>query len=423
MRGLTKHRRSCKHYLESLRLSAAKLSQRVRESEARKRVCIRVESPSPPAIDPPPVSPPPFLNESASPDLDIEPVDTPPSPQALGRGRRTKRPTWKVIETRHAAQRNPLRDDEQRIDTPIRPEPEFDVQRTKTNKYGLFCQYLHAVPTRDENNPSQFTPTPINFVEPASSVPSTLRAFLLEKCQGNADDPLALNGCSNISSRLIMEWHSASSTKSLEDTNVLVHSVIRHALLNPSDLTSFDAHREARAIDTFLSKQSDSWIEKDVDIEVPNGTPHPPTGDVPVPRFTVKGLVYRPLVEIIRAVWSSPEAAHFQYIPFRHFWKQGPDGVEEQVYGELFTSEAFNNVYEELQRQPPEPGCTLERVVCAMMCYSDSTHLANFGSASLWPLYLFFGNQSKYIRVCPSSGSCHHVAYIPKVRLLHRAFN
>ncbi|KAK7696214.1 hypothetical protein QCA50_000867 [Cerrena zonata] len=66
-------------------------------------------------------------------------------------------------------------------------------------------------------------------------------------------------------------------------------------------------------------------------------------------------------------------------------------------------------------RQPPEPDCTLERIVCGLMLYSDSTHLASFGSASLWPLYMYFGNQSKYVRVRPSSGSCHHVAYIPKL--------
>ena len=204
-------------------------------------------------------------------------------------------------------------------------------------------------------------------------------------------------------------------TKSFDDTNTLIHSVICHALLNTSKLLSFDAHREAQAIDKFLSKQADTWIETTVDIEVPNGTPHPLTGDVPIPRFTVEGLVYRPLVEIIGTVWGSPESSHFQHIPFRQFWKQGSDGVEKQVYSELFTSEAFNNAYEELQHQAPEPGCTLECTVCAMMLYSDLTHLANFGSALLWPLYLFFGNQSKYIHVCLSSGSCHHVAYMPKV--------
>jgi hypothetical protein len=49
------------------------------------------------------------------------------------------------------------------------------------------------------------------------------------------------------------------------------------------------------------------------------------------------------------------------------------------------------------------------------MFWSDSTHLANFGTASLWPLYLFFGNLSKWVRSKPRAGACHHVAYLPKV--------
>ncbi|KAJ6457005.1 hypothetical protein C8R47DRAFT_1248481 [Mycena vitilis] len=44
-----------------------------------------------------------------------------------------------------------------------------------------------------------------------------------------------------------------------------------------------------------------------------------------------------------------------------------------------------------------------------------ATHLANFGTASLWPLYLFFGNQSKWVRGKPRAGACHHIAYMPKL--------
>ncbi|KAI0647705.1 hypothetical protein C8Q79DRAFT_999321 [Trametes meyenii] len=48
------------------------------------------------------------------------------------------------------------------------------------------------------------------------------------------------------------------------------------------------------------------------------------------------------------------------------------------------------------------------------MPWSDSTHLADFGTASLWPIYVQFGNQSKYERAKPSARACHHAAYIPK---------
>ncbi|KAJ7325436.1 hypothetical protein DFH08DRAFT_926310 [Mycena albidolilacea] len=44
------------------------------------------------------------------------------------------------------------------------------------------------------------------------------------------------------------------------------------------------------------------------------------------------------------------------------------------------------------------------------MLWSDSTHLANFGTVSLWPLYTFFGNLSKYMRAKPTSNSGYHQA-------------
>ena len=50
------------------------------------------------------------------------------------------------------------------------------------------------------------------------------------------------------------------------------------------------------------------------------------------------------------------------------------------------------------------------------MIWSDSTALAQFGTASLWPIYLYIGNQSKYTRAKPTSMSAHHLAYLPKVR-------
>jgi hypothetical protein len=52
-----------------------------------------------------------------------------------------------------------------------------------------------------------------------------------------------------------------------------------------------------------------------------------------------------------------------------------------------------------------------------MMIWSDSTHLAEFGNASLWLIYLFFGNQSKYSRAKPNDFAAHHIAYMPKVAI------
>ncbi len=41
------------------------------------------------------------------------------------------------------------------------------------------------------------------------------------------------------------------------------------------------------------------------------------------------------------------------------------------------------------------------------------THLATFGTAKVWPIYMLFGNISKYICCQPNSGATKHLTYIP----------
>ncbi|KAG2737582.1 hypothetical protein P692DRAFT_201681626, partial [Suillus brevipes Sb2] len=83
------------------------------------------------------------------------------------------------------------------------------------------------------------------------------------------------------------------------------------------------------------------------------------------------------------------------------------------VFDELYTSDSWLEAQDDLQRRQKEPGCSLERVIAGLMFFSDATHLANFGTAKAWPLYLYFGNLSKYARSSPTSGACHLVAFFP----------
>ncbi|KAJ3017812.1 hypothetical protein NUW54_g498 [Trametes sanguinea] len=50
-----------------------------------------------------------------------------------------------------------------------------------------------------------------------------------------------------------------------------------------------------------------------------------------------------------------------------------------------------------------------------MKLYSESTHLTDFGHASLWPISIYFLTQSKYTRGHPSVFPVHHLAYIPSL--------
>lgn len=92
----------------------------------------------------------------------------------------------------------------------------------------------------------------------------------------------------------------------------------------------------------------------------------------------------------------------------------------ERLYGEVYVGDAMNREHEEIREtlrkthKGPEP--LPETVVAAILLYSDSTHLAQFGTASLWPAYGWFANWTKYDRGKPSSFAAHHLAYIPSVR-------
>src|ERR1700677_8708 len=94
-----------------------------------------------------------------------------------------------------------------------------------------------------------------------------------------------------------------------------------------------------------------------------------------------------------------------------------PCGLHEEGRGSVryTTSPAFVDAHQQLQDSPKEPGCDLPRVVIALMFWSDSTHLASFSNAKIWPLYLFCGNESKYQCCKPSCNLCSHIAYFHKV--------
>lgn len=51
------------------------------------------------------------------------------------------------------------------------------------------------------------------------------------------------------------------------------------------------------------------------------------------------------------------------------------------------------------------------------MFASDETHLTSFGDAQIWPVYMHFGNESKYRRGKASLKLFEEVAYFQKVRL------
>jgi hypothetical protein len=87
------------------------------------------------------------------------------------------------------------------------------------------------------------------------------------------------------------------------------------------------------------------------------------------------------------------------------------------LFMEIYNSEAMLEEDTKIQTQrhlsddPPD----VEHAVAPILLWSDSTHLTNFGTASLWPIYLFFGSFSQYFHSKLSCFAAHHLAYIPLV--------
>jgi len=344
---------------------------------------------------------------------------------ASGRAVRKKRLTWKLLQQLPAPP-SPLPEPLsafQIIEPPSEtslPNSEIVWRAIKTscNSFGLYREYPD-IPTHNPDNTLSLlnlvdNSPPINEMELSTSVSTPL----------SHQDPISSSSSSlfpfkNSTIFGMMSWMwTGSSMKSIGEMKKLV-DFLKSDDFKKDDLATFDIHSETTKFDNYLERPAidnpqDGWRESEVIIQVPDGKVHSKDS---IPTFKVPGLHHRSLVDVIKTIYSDVASTSFHYMPFKSFWKDPStaESVPQRVHDELYSSDAMIEAHMKLQQQPPEPGCTLERVVASLMLWSDSTHLANFGTASLWPLYLFSGNQSKYVRGKPNTASCHHVAYIPKV--------
>lgn len=365
--------------------------------------------------------------------------NTPPTePPPLGRTHRAKRPTWKVLQNQRSTMAPPIPSQQELSHTldgdlpaaSSTPEPTvhqmWNPFRSAINLFGLFREYVHQ-PTHDPNTlfsadaPSTGANDPVTHSSDTADLPPALQHDL----------PL-YHPFSNATSFGFLHWKwTGANTKSDIETGKLL-SFLRSDDFNRQDITAFNIATETRRIDKYINGDVDmellasssvppghgEWKESTVSISVPDGKEHDATDELP--KFEVPSLHHRSLTDIIRNTFSDADKGkYFHYVPYKHHFQ--PPAVDSilppptRVYDEIYSSDAMIGAHDELQRQPPEPNCTLERVIAAVMLYSDSTHLASFGTASAWPIYMSFGNESKYVRCKPQTGSCHHLAYIPKL--------
>jgi len=282
--------------------------------------------------------------------------------------------------------------------------------KTAINSFGLFRQYLFH-PSHDPD--ALADPANLSNITPVSRAPPP------GPKETGRDPPWPF---ANMSVWRLMQWtNTGSNSKSEGEVNRLVDNVLNAPDFRTEDLRNFNAHRENARLDAVdkVSVLGDNFHSASIAIDVPTGQS---CGSSTTRTYSVPGLRYRKLLNVIKAAFQSPLSQQFHFTPFSLMHQSTVMNKDQRVYGELYNSNAFIDEHKRVQNcsppPPDDPGCKLEKVVAALMFWSDSTHLTNFGTAKLWPIYLFFGNLSKYIRLRPSSGACHHLAYIPSVRIL-----
>jgi len=227
---------------------------------------------------------------------------------------------------------------------------------------------------------------------------------------------------------LLMAWqYSGGTNKTGSELDCLWTSYIQDPAFNPRIDTTFSHDQEKRHIEKYLATSNPfnaahGWKRSSVKIPLPHeGSKYKSERDPNIPWMMVDGVYHRDITDIIIAAFQSKIASEtFHILPYEEYWKPSDDSEPVRIFGEAYTSPAFINAYREIHSLPRDPGDELERIVAPLMLWSDTTQLANFGDASLWPIYLFFANQSKYTRGRPTADACHHVAYIPGVCHLRR---
>ena len=190
----------------------------------------------------------------------------------------------------------------------------------------------------------------------------------------------------------------------------------------PEDLAGFSAATELKRLDRFGAESpiaGGPWKVGSVKIKMPCAKANKPqfSKEVDAPEFEISGIRYRSLVDLLISKLQDPASSKsFVHTPFSEWWCPPGSTTPIRIYGEAYSSDIAIQLYEEIKKIPSPPDSPpVESAIVLLMLGSDSTHLASFGTASLWPIYVFFGNMSKYDSSKPTEFAACHLAYLPKV--------
>ncbi|KAG2010174.1 hypothetical protein CC2G_013017 [Coprinopsis cinerea AmutBmut pab1-1] len=279
--------------------------------------------------------------------------------------------------------------------TPAQALPK--LERTAPNKFGVFRVYMGGSP------------------DPPPKEPKSTRS-LFERFKDNIYAPFP-----NATSFHLVDWfYSTGRTLSSLKFADLVN-IMKGQEFDLNDVANMNPKEELERLDSDDHEASpfaslSSWKTSSVEIPMPCERCRWPS-EADAPQLKIDGVQHRSLTQLIVDAFSNPRSAGFQFTPYKEFWKADPSAPPEQLIGEVYTSSAFLEEHQAILQAPRIEGDSddIPYAIASILLWSDSTHLTSFGDASLWPIYAYFGNQSKYERCKPSKFAAHHLAYIPTI--------
>ncbi|KAI0366150.1 hypothetical protein BV20DRAFT_1038521 [Pilatotrama ljubarskyi] len=311
------------------------------------------------------------------------------------------------------------------------PVPEAPTYETPSDGFGVHRVYT-TLPLVDPT--AHTTLDDISDVPSAPprdrSLPSSVR-WIGNRSQAEEQSPYA--PLANESTFLLCEWYNNSSTtKSVEDFDKLV-AVINSDGFKKADVKDFKPRRELDHLDAHVKtsgifSENDGWRQAEVEISLPKaGVCFPSEADAP--KYKVKGLQFRKLLEVIVGeVQDRRFAKERNWIPFETYWvppqpspahnaqdMPPPPPPPIRIYSDTFDTDKMNSIDAKIRAKPrnPDDPPDVEYAVLPCCIWSDATCLTTFGSASLWPIYLYVTHISKYLHGKPTEFVAQHLAYIP----------
>ncbi|KAG1807920.1 hypothetical protein EV424DRAFT_1543645 [Suillus variegatus] len=287
--------------------------------------------------------------------------------------------------------------------------------RTPRNIFGLLRQFFSP-------NPPSHDPKEVITLEDISAIPGSRR----ERLPLNGETP-TLDEASpyypyfNRSSLELGDWYwNGGAQKSQQSFNDLIDIVtdsnfdrdgVRATPWRKINLTL--GQNDYKEGNEEWEDEDAGWHKTQVSIQVPIARTNEQAG---VQTYSGVDLYHRSLVSVIREkLLSARDDELFHYEPYKLLWQSDHLQREVKIQGELYQSPAFMDAHQKLQESPRELDCDLPRMIVSLMFWSDATHLTSFGNAKLWPVYLYFGNESKYCHCKPSCHLSNHVAYFQKL--------